>query len=146
MKTNMFGITIASLIAALVAVAPSHALAQDAKTNKPATTEKKAAPKGEKKDARIPFKGKLTAVDKNAMTITVGERTFKITSDSKLSKAGKPATLADAVVGEEVGGNYLKGDDGKLNARTVRFGPKPEGEAKKSSTSSDAKKAKDKRE
>jgi hypothetical protein len=29
-----------------------------------------------------------------------------------------------------VSGNYQKSDDGKLNARTVRFGPKPEGEAK----------------
>jgi hypothetical protein len=143
MKTNLFRIAVVSLIATLAAAAPIRALAQDATKEKPAAAEKKDVPKGAKKTAKNPpFHGKLTAVDKKAMTITVGERTFQITSDSKLSKGGKPATLADAVVGEEVGGNYQKGDDGKLKAGTVRFGAKPEGDAKKSG---DAKKGTEKK-
>lgn len=141
MKTNMLRIAIVSLIATIVTAAPLQGIAQDTKKEKPAAAEKQEPAKAQKKDARIPFHGKLAAVDKKAKTITVGERTFQVTSDSKLSKGGKPATLDDAVVGEEVGGNYLKGDDGKMNAKTVRFGPKPEATAKKSG---DAKKGKEK--
>jgi hypothetical protein len=55
----------------------------------------------------------------------VGKRTFQITSETKIKKGGKPATLDDGVVGEDVGGYYHNGEDGKLNAVSVRFGPKP---------------------
>ena len=131
MKTNLLGIAAISLVATMVAVSPARGFAQEKKNEKTSAAEKKSPPKGEKKEGRGPFHGKLGAVDKGAKTITVGERTFQITSDSKLSKGGKPATLDDAVVGEEVSGNYQKSDDGKLNARTVRFGPKPGDEEKK---------------
>ena len=134
MKTKMLGVALFSLLAAALALAPTHAFAQEKKPEK-AATEKKEPSKGEKKEGRIPFHGKLVAVDKTAKTITVGERTFQITSESKLSKAGKPATLDDAAVGDEVSGNYQKADDGKLHAKSVRFGPKPEGDAKKPANS-----------
>jgi hypothetical protein len=62
-----------------------------------------------------------------AKTITVGKRTFQITSATKLKKGDKPATLDDGIVGEEVGGYYKTGEDGKLNATSIRFGPKPGG-------------------
>ena len=139
MKTNMLKIIVVSLVATLITAVTPRGSAQETQKESPAAAEKKASPKAEKKDARIPFHGKLAAVDKKDKTITVGERTFQITADSKLSKGGKPATLDDAVVGEEVGGNYQKGSDGKLKVGTVRFGPKHEGEAKKSG---DAKKRK----
>src|SRR5690349_17873467 len=87
------------LLVAVIAGAPVRVLAED----KPAV-EKKEPPKGEKKKAVTPFTGKLTAVDKTAKTIKVGERTFHITSETKIHKGGKPATLDDAVVGEVVGG------------------------------------------
>ena len=131
MKTNLFGLAIVGLLATFLATTPSSVFAQEKQNEKPNSAEKKSPPAGEKKEGRVPFHGKLGAVDKTAKTITVGERTFQITSESKLSKGGKPATLDDAVVGEEVGGNYQKSDDGKLNAKTVRFGAKPEGESKK---------------
>ena len=131
MKTNLLGIVTISLLAAMAAMSPSRGFAQEKPNEKTSAAEKKSQPKGEKKEGRGPFHGKLAAVDKKAKTITVGERTFQITSDSKLSKGGKPATLDDAVVGEEVSGNYQKSDDDKLNARTVRFGPKPGDENKK---------------
>ena len=74
-----------------------------------------------------PFHGKLVAVDKSGKTITVGKRTFLITSETKLKKAGTPATLDDAVVGEEVSGYIKPREDGKLTATTVNLGPKAGG-------------------
>jgi len=130
MKTNMLGIAVGSLLATIIAVAPMQGLAQEKKKEDPAAAEKKSPPKGEKQGALVPFHGKLVAVDKHAKTIKIGERSFQITSETKLSKAGKPATLDDAVVGDEVGGNYQKNADGTLSAKIVRFGPKPEGETK----------------
>lgn len=71
-----------------------------------------------------PFHGKLVSIDKVAKTIVVGKRTFQITSETRIKKAGKPATLEDGVVGENVSGYVKPGPDGKLNATTVNFGPK----------------------
>jgi hypothetical protein len=71
-----------------------------------------------------PFHGKLAS--KTDSSITVGSRTFAVTAETKIVKAGKPAKLTDAVVGEDVGGSYVN-KDGKLVAKSLRFGPKPEG-------------------
>ena len=86
---------------------------------KPAATDTKSA-----KAKPLPFTGKLTGLDKQAKNITVGERVFQITSETKITKAGKPATLEDGTVGEEVGGAYKALDGGKMEAVSVRFGPK----------------------
>jgi hypothetical protein len=92
-----------------------------------------AQEKKEKKDRPLPFKGKVASVDKDAKTFKVGERVFSLTVESRITKGGKPATLADAAVGEEVGGSYKKAGD-KLEIVSVRFGPKtdvePKGKAK----------------
>ena len=125
MKRNILRIAVLSLLAAAIAVVSTQTLAQE-KKEKPAV-QKKDAPKGER---GIPFHGKITAVNKAAKTVTVGERVFQVTSDTKIKKLGKPATLNDGVVGEDIGGTYIKGDNGKLTAKSLRFGPKPEGEAK----------------
>ena len=69
-------------------------------------------------------------MNKAAKTIKVGERTFQVTSETRIMKAGKPATIDDAVVGDEIGGTY-KEADGKLNAVSLRLGPRPEGGEKK---------------
>ena len=127
MKKSMLNIGWLSLLAIALTLTPTQGFADEKKT--PAAVEKKADPAGEKKQGRIPFNGKLDAVDKITKIITVGERKFQITSETKLMKHGTPATLEDATVGEGVGGNYEKGDDGKLVARMVRFGPRPEAEA-----------------
>ena len=42
----------------------------------------------------------------------------------------KPATIADAVVGEAARGSYTKSSDGKLNVTKVRFGKKTGGGGK----------------
>jgi hypothetical protein len=104
-----------------------------AQTTNKITAEKKAASqtnetaKAGHKPKAGPFHGKLVAVDKMGKTITVGKRTFLVTSDTKLKKAGTPATLDDAVVGEEVSGYVKPTEDGKLVATTVNFGPKAGG-------------------
>ncbi len=114
-------------VAIVLALGSSNALAQD--TNKHSLEKKgtnastNAAP-SEKSAKAGPFHGKLVSIDKTAKTITVGKRTFQITSETKIKKSGKPATLEDGVVGETVSGYIKPGADGKLNATTVNFGPK----------------------
>lgn len=142
MKTSIPSFTIAALAAALVIGAAVSAPAQStnanatATTNKPAkkeTSAKKEAPaKGsatKPKDARVPFKGSVGSVDRTAMTIKVGERTFQVTSTTRIIKAGKPATFADATVGEECAGSYKKTADDKLELLSLRLGPKADGAA-----------------
>ena len=92
--------------------------------------DEKPADKKETPARAIPFRGKIASVDKQAKTVKIGERTFHITADSKINKAGKPATLDDATVGEEVGGQYREGADKKLNVVSLRIGPRPDAPAK----------------
>jgi hypothetical protein len=115
------------LLAAAIAGMPMQLLAQS--TNKPAAEKKSAAGKKEstaKKKAAHPFRGKLAAVDQTAKTISVGESTYQITSETKITKSGKPATLEDGVIGEPVTGYAKPADGDKMTATTVRFGTKPE--------------------
>ncbi len=110
------------LLGVAVAAVPASTLGQtQEKPAKPATEKKE---KVEKKPSAGPFHGKLAALDKTAKTITVGKRTFHITSETKINKAGKPATLDEGVVGEEISGYVKPTEDGKLIATKVNFGPK----------------------
>ena len=133
MLKSILRIGAVGLLAAAIAGMPVQLLAQS--TNKPATTKKSAAVK---KDAAAtkkahPFHGNLAAVDKTAKTIKLGESVYQITSETKITKDGKSATLNDGVVGEPVSGYAKPTDDGKMAATTVRFGAKAEekGAAKK---------------
>ena len=86
-----------------------------------------AAPTTEKKLSRrvLPFHGKLKAIDNTAKTISVGELTLQITSETKITKGATPATLEDGTAGDEVAGAYRKDEEGKLNVVSLRFAPKP---------------------
>lgn len=117
MKITIAKIMTLGLLAVAVMAAPLAVSAQDAPASAPAKS------KG-KKSEHLVFNGKLTSVDTNALTLTVGKRTFEITSDTKINKHGKPATLSEGVVGETVAGSYKQGADGKLIATTVNFGKK----------------------
>jgi Cu/Ag efflux protein CusF len=123
MKKNLVQFTIASLFAVAIVSLPLAGRAAD--TNAPAA-EQTAPAKVKKPREIMSFHGKLAAIDTNAMTFTVGKRTFAVTSETKINKDGKPATLSEAVIGESVGGAYKKGEGDKLNATTVHFGTKAE--------------------
>jgi hypothetical protein len=126
-------ISLAGILLALAVGVPLSVSAQD--QTPPATSGTPAAPA---KPKAIPFKGKLVAVDKTAMTVTVGKRTFEVTSETKVFKDGKPATLDDGVVGGRVTGSYLKTDDGKLKAKSIYFGGKPSAAVPAASTGTNA--------
>jgi hypothetical protein len=130
------------LLAAAIAGTPAQLLAQT--TDNTAPAKKSAAAKKESKKAKAahPFHGKLAAVDKVAKTIKVGESVYQITSETKISKDGKPATLEDGVVGEPVSGYVKPTEDGKMPATTVHFGAK--GEEKGGSKKKEKKEKKDK--
>ena len=102
----------------------------------PATSPHEAAsPAAAAKAARaLPFHGKVSAVDQSAKTFTLGgkqgSRVFKVTDTTSITKAGAPATMTDIVENERARGSYVKQADGSLEAKTVKIGPKTEGEKK----------------
>ncbi len=97
--------------------------------NTSATTN--APVKKHKKHEHPMFNGKLVAVDTNAMTLTVGEHTFEISSETIITKDGAPAILSDGVVGETAGGAYKKEADGKLTRRASTLAEKPRARRRK---------------
>jgi hypothetical protein len=121
MKTCVLKATVVTLFAVAIVVAPAALRAAES-TNAPASGHEGVSKHKNSEHTNVPFHGKLTAIDKDAMTITVGERTFEITSETKITKDNVPATLADGVVGEMVGGSYKKNADGKLSATMIHFG------------------------
>jgi hypothetical protein len=95
--------------------------------------EKKAAPAAETPKPRArPVMGKVEAVDKVMKTITLSgekQQVLQVTSETKITKAGKPAIFDDVAVGEEIAGSAIE-ENGKLALRSLRVGPKPEAVAK----------------
>lgn len=83
-----------------------------------------------KKASRYPFHGDVTAVDAKAGTFSLHgaekERVFKTNPQTAITKGGKVAKLADAVVGEPAAGYCERQADGTVVALKVRFGAKPE--------------------
>ena len=115
-------------VAAPVPTPPPVVTKSTAAAPTPATTAPQA---GHNKSGVLPFHGKLKAVDAAAGTVSIGTRTFTITSESIIIKNGKPATLSDGVVGDETGGAYKKTADGKLVITKLRFGAKSADETTK---------------
>ena len=133
MKKHIAKLSMLTLCAAAILAVPALSRAQD-NTNAPAAAAQTPPVKKHSatSSATLPFRGSLTAVDTNAMTMTVEKRTFNMTSDTIITKDDKPAVLADGVVGGQVRGAYKKNADGKLDAVTVRFGGATEGKKKES--------------
>lgn len=117
-----------ALLGAFTAYLPMALLAADKPDEAPpAKTEKKAR--------STPFNGKVSAVDKAAKTVTLeGKekvRVFQITSETKIHKDKKPATLDDVMVGDRVGGAYRETSEGKMELVTLNTGlPQPKGKTK----------------
>jgi hypothetical protein len=121
MKRPILKLVGLSLLVVSVVEAPLLMFAQDNNTNTPPS---KAAKSTKKKinTSTTQIRGKLTAVDKIAKTITVGDNTYQITSQTRIFKGEKPGILDDATVGVEVTGSCKKTDGGNLAATTVHFG------------------------
>lgn len=120
MKRLLTMLSVALLTATGTLLITPAALAADSPA---APAEKQTA----KPKAR-PIAGKVEAIDSTAKTITLsGEKkqVLQVTSETKIQKAGKPATFADIPVGESIGGSVVD-QDGKLVLRSLRVGPKPE--------------------
>lgn len=118
----------ATIAAALIA-APISMQAQSQHAKKSEATQ--AGSSTAKKHRHLPFHGKAAKVDLAAKTLKVGHMVIHITSETKITKAGKPAKLSDISVGERVSGAYLKSDDGTMNATVVHVGGKGKAKGKK---------------
>jgi len=110
-------------VAALILGVPSGAPAKEKKTEIP-NPEASASPGAKAKP--LPYRGKVASVDASAKTLTVGKRTIKVTDQTKITKQGAAASMAEINVGEKVSGSYWKKDDGSLEAKNVKVGAKAE--------------------
>lgn len=111
----------AMLAFGLATQVPAQEKKEDTKPGAPSATETKP-----KRDT-IPFRGRVIEVNKTEMTIKVGQRTFYMTSSTRITKAGKPATFDEIAVGDMVTGSYKKTAEGKLELVSVRIVPGQEG-------------------
>jgi hypothetical protein len=122
-KTRCATLVAMTLVGAAVSVAAQDKKGGEAQPVVPTAPAKPAAVKG------VPYGGTISAVDKPGMTLTVKkkevEKTFTVTANTKIRKAGQPATFDDAMVGEEAGISYVE-SGGKAEALSLRLGPKPE--------------------
>ena len=122
-------IALFAIVAAALITAPSVVRAEDKPSKPEAGTN--AVPHAPKKHGVIPFHGKVASVDAAAATVSVGTLTINITSETKITKNGKPATLSDITVGEKISGSYKKDEAGKLDASSINIGEKGEGKKPK---------------
>ncbi len=122
MKANLLAATLfatAALTLPLCAQTPAPA---DSPAANPASSPAAAA--------KLHYGGTVASVDTAAKTITVtnkkqGTKTFEVTDKTKVSKTdGTVITLADIKPGDHVHGGYDTTADGKLEALTVKAGPK----------------------
>ena|SRR3989442_8135612 len=115
-------IVLALLTAAMVFTGSATEAAEGAK-DKPVE-----APKSERKLKQMPFRGKISAVDKTTKTVTLEgkekSRIFQITSASKITKDGKPAVMDEVIVGQTVGGLAKETAAGKWEVVTLTIGAK----------------------
>jgi hypothetical protein len=94
-----------------------------------ADTQPAAAPAAEKKSdskkqKKTPFKGEVKAANQQAKTFTIGERTFHLTSETRIEKAGVPATFQEVKAGEKVTGSSVTSPEGRLEAVSIYVGGK----------------------
>ena len=125
MNTKIAKTALLTLLASAIAAMPVVSRAQDNSTNAPAASAPSSTPPVKpKKSSSLVINGKASEVDTNAMTLTVGKHLFAVTSETKITKEGKPAILSDIIVGDKVGVAYKKTADGKFDAATINDGKK----------------------
>ncbi|PWU16222.1 MAG: hypothetical protein C5B50_13990 [Verrucomicrobia bacterium] len=129
---KLFRLATLALVVSFVPCATLQAQSTNtAATHKRASATNQANVSGEDKPSRYPYHGKLKAVDKAAKTFQVGNTVYHVSAETKISKGGKQATLADATPGEQVSGLAQKGEGDKRLALSLTIGPKPDTTAPK---------------
>lgn len=126
---------LACLVVFAAALTALPAVSQTTAT--PATNAPAAAPAPAPARRGLPAHGKITALDTNAMTFAIGNQTFAVSSQTRISKQNKPAVLSDLTVGDNVHVFYRKDEAGKATAASVRVvpaKPEPKPEAKPEAT------------
>lgn len=115
---NLALIGLSAVLALSVATQlPAQQKKEGEKSEAPSATEAKP-----KRDT-APFRGRVVEVNKTDMTIKVGQRTFQMTSSTRITKAGKPATFDEIAVGDMVTGQFRKTEEGKLELISLRIVP-----------------------
>lgn len=114
-----------NLIAALIA---SFALAGFVANLHAADAAPAEKPAKEKRVGATPFRGIVSAVDKEASTISLKgaekDRVFHVVAETKFTRNGNPATVADAAVGDYATGSYLA-KSGKNELKVLNLRPAP---------------------
>lgn len=122
-RTVLSSITLALLLAGGV-LAQSASSGTNAEGSPGASAPAKAT-----RPSGYPFRGKLKAVNADALTFTLAgkekDRVFHVTAATKFVRDGKAVALKDAVTGEDVAGYARNEADGKILALSVRFGSTP---------------------
>jgi hypothetical protein len=127
LKFTAVAVVAAALLGASASLRAAAAPEEGKRKSPPATSQSSDQP------GPARFYGTISAVNADAKTFTVDNQTYTIVAASQLVKVGdesKPATMADAVVGETVRGSYTKSSDGKLEVTKARFGKKSGGGGK----------------
>lgn len=105
---------ILTITAALTLTVP--VIAKDAAKKEAAPAEKAAEKKPDAKKDHYPLYGEVVSITDTLLTVKGGkdkpDRTYDITKDTKITKDDKPATVADAKVGQWVGGYVHKAAEG----------------------------------
>jgi hypothetical protein len=106
----------ALFIAALICGAQANAAGAD----QPSTAKKSVKAASEKGTT---IKGKIKTIDKIAKTFTLegdNPKVLQITSETRITKKGKPATSDDLAVGQDVTVQVKELPNGKLEALTIK--------------------------
>jgi hypothetical protein len=124
-RTFMYNRTLRMLAVGLLTALTVHSIAPlyAAESVTPPVAGK-AADKGK----TIPYRGKISAVDRTTKTITLGgkekSRVFQVTAETRILKQGKPVTWEEVLVGEQVRGQARMMESGLSELISLYLGPK----------------------
>lgn len=115
-------ILIAILAAALLGNSAATQAEESTKANAPTSAQT------ETKRKQAPFRGRLSAVDANAQTVSLRgkdkDRVFHVTAESKIKRDAKVVPLSDLRAGEWVGGLARQNRDGNWEVVTLNISKK----------------------
>ncbi|MBM3821946.1 MAG: hypothetical protein FJ404_03480 [Verrucomicrobia bacterium] len=76
-----------------------------------------------------PYRGKIASVDLDAKTVTLEgktrQRVLVVSPQTRIHRDGQIIALSEAKAGEDIAGQYRRMEDGKMEAVSMRIGPKP---------------------